>query len=649
MRILKSLSLTLAICILILFFIPFLSSSSTLASDQSQNCGGYFTASIKKLAEKIRSFRIKTQKKQSARVAICQTDTTVGDFDYNVRQIIRFVEKAAEQNAEIAIFPELVLSSYPPRDLLDRSDFLLNNQRALEEIQLRLRSISNAPKTLIFGSITASPSPRGKRLQNSAIILHNGELVHVQPKRLLPNYDVFDESRYFEPGKTKRTWSSPWGQIGCLVCEDAWHRSTDQGRSLYSTDLSKKIKSSDLAVSINASPFEIGKNAKRQKIISQFAKDSHSPLIYVNQVGAQDDLLFDGRSGVYSQRGDLLFEMPSFLEAIGIVDIRLDALASINTSQIFTWEGNRLQWSSSMEPTSSTEYEEIENAIVMGIRGYFTKVGYEKAVLGLSGGIDSSVVATLAVKALGADNVIGISMPSKYSSSSSLTDAEELAHNLGIKYLVSPIKDAVASISHGLDSGFQTLLNQHGLKSTLEDTTEDNIQARLRAVLLTAFANKFDGLVLTTSNKSELAVGTITTYGDMAGALAPIGDLYKTRVYELARHLNAKKHRIPLHVLSKPASAELAPGQTDEAKFGRWEVLDPLLKLSLEDQLSESEIIAQGFDPAYVHRITKYIQTNEFKRSQSAIVLKLTPKAFGSGRRIPLSSYQRPVFPKEKD
>ena len=578
-------------------------------------------------------------------VALCQFNPTVGDFQGNVAQMLSYAQKAGESGAKTAVFPEMSLTGYPPRDRLESPHFIEDNERALEAFLEGLRALPRAPETVIVGSIVRNPDERGKPLINAAVTIRNGRVVSVQPKRLLPDYDVFDETRYFAAGRRSKKWKAPWGCLGTAVCEDAWAQDAHQGRRLYDVDPARDLRGADLVAAVNASPFEIGKQDRRKALVGGFARRARAPVAYVNQVGGQDNLVFDGGSMILSRSGEVLFELPQFEEGIGIAELRLGRDARLLSSQRHVWNDAAKSWGQPPAPDSS-DMAVLERALVTAIRDYFHKNGFAKVVIGLSGGIDSSVVASLAVKALGAENVVGVLMPSKYSSEGSLVDAQALARNLGLAHIISPIQKAVDAILAGLELDVDALARTHA-KATLEDDTmEDNVQARLRGMIVMAITNKFKGfLALNTSNKSEMAVGQCTTYGDMAGALAPIADLFKTRVYALARHVNSLGAVIPEAVLTKPASAELAPGQSDEAKFGSWSVLDPVLEMYLEKIWSVEQIIAAGFDSVYVRRIVAIVRRNEFKRNQSALVVKVTRKAFGNGRRFPLASRWRPFPP----
>ncbi len=565
------------------------------------------------------------------RIALCQMNTVVGGFVHNVDKICDFLRRAAAEKAELAIFPELCLSSYPPLDLLDRPGFVAANAEALLSLQRQLNDIPNAPETIVLGSIMGNPSPKGRAIYNAAVVLHKKETATFQPKRLLPTYDVFDEARYFEPGKETKTWDSPWGKIGLSVCEDAWFDDTRLGRHLYSADPAADLKGSAFVINISASPFEINKRKRRKELLAGFVKRIGAPLIYVNQVGANDEILFDGGSLVYSAAGEVIYEMPSFREGIAIIDFDPSNKATTVT-EVAAWQTGDTDkaWDKMFIGSHKAEddLELLHKALVTGIRDYFHKTGFKRAVIGLSGGIDSAVVACLAAEALGPRNVLGVSMPSQYSSSHSLADAEALARAIGCEYRVLSLKFLFTALLMELKPAFGGLP---------PDATEENIQARMRAVMLMSLANKRNGLVLTTGNKSELGVGYCTTYGDMAGALAPLGDVYKTLVYKLAEDINKHNPWIPQSTLTKPPSAELRPNQTDQDSLPPYDVLDRLLEAHFEGLAEEAELVRAGFKVDVVKKILNLVRTSEFKRRQAAPALKVTSKAFGLGRRIPVA------------
>lgn len=577
------------------------------------------------------------------RIGIAQIAVTVGDFEGNAAKILRFVLRAAEEKVELLVFPEMVVSAYPPRDLLERQDFVQANQHALDSIAAQVQSIPNAPKRIVIGSIVPNTKSTGKPLFNAAVVLSNGRVLLIQPKRLLPTYDVFDERRYFEPGERSELmpFSADKGWA-CTICEDSW-AGDNAGHSLYERDPADDLKKVRLVVNLSASPFEHGKIEQRSRVVGGFARKAKAALVYVNQVGAHDDLLFDGSSTVLDSNGRLLWRLPSFEETLGVADLIFDGDKENLENQTLHATHDGITWNQSTELTRQAQIESDTHrtylGLLTGVREYLRKTGFNKVVLGLSGGIDSSVVATLLADAIGPDNVIGVLMPSKYSSDASLNDAQELAKNLGIKTVIAPIQEPVDSVNDTLRNKLEAIGRESGLTPAVGEATEDNVQARMRGLYLMAFANKFGMLVVNTSNKTELAVGQCTIYGDMAGALDPLGDLFKTEVYELARHLNeVRGPRIPENVFVKPASAELAPGQTDEGKFGPFAVLDLVLRHYLEGGMSIDAITALGFDPEYVRKTISYVTANEFKRRQSTIIFKVSKKAYGSGRRIPVAA-----------
>ncbi|MEW6057641.1 MAG: NAD+ synthase [Bdellovibrionota bacterium] len=566
------------------------------------------------------------------RIAICQIGTAVGAFTSNVEKIHEFLKKAAECRVDMAVFPELCVSSYPPLDLLDRPDFWRANATALEALEKKFPQIKNLPEAIVLGSLIENPKPVGKPIQNAAIVYQNGEKVHRQAKRLLPTYDVFDEFRYFEPADQSVLWSSRWGKIGISICEDAWFEDEHAGRRLYEKDPAIDLRGADLVLNLSASPFEVNKRMRRHELLARFVKRIQAPAVYVNQVGANDEILFDGGSLFLSKDGSVQFEMPAFREGMAVVEIDLGKTAAVHRAEVFSYvreSDQSAQWGKMVKPPSTDdELDLIHKALVTGIRDYFRKTGFKKAVLGLSGGIDSAVVACLAAEALGPRNVLGVSMPSQFSSSHSLADAEGLAKATGIEHRTLSLKFIYTALLMELKPAFMGLA---------ADATEENVQARLRGLMLMALANKRCALVLTTGNKSELAVGYCTTYGDMAGALAPIGDLYKTRVYDLARRINSRHSWIPESTLTKAPSAELRPNQTDQDTLPPYEVLDHILELYFEGLADESEIIKAGHSAELVKKVLSLVRTSEFKRRQAAPVLKVSSKAFGLGRRIPVA------------
>jgi NAD+ synthase (glutamine-hydrolysing) len=587
--------------------------------------------------------------KSQIKIALCQINTKIGAFNENIKKILNVLESL--RDVDIALFPELVLSSYCPLDLLLRDDFIEESKQAIIELQNEISKLKTKPKFCVVGTVLESQKQIGRRLTNSAIVIdEQGKIVFAYNKVHLPSYDVFDETRYFEPSKLEdlKLWDSPFGKIAITICEDIWSNIEFGHKKIYDNELSDFVKNANLILNLSASPFEFKKIKLRLQTVCDFAKKANLPLFYVNSVGANDEILFDGGSLVVNNTGESAFNLEFFKEQVLVVDYDLNLKTfknssikniNFNHSVSSSTSSNYLNRLENLDKILSKNFYKEENlmplifkALVYGIEDYFKKTNFSKAVIGLSGGIDSAVVATLATFALGSENVIGVAMPGPYSSSHSVTDAEVLSQNLGIKFLFHPIKFLYASTLKELESSF------HGKD---KDITEENLQSRLRALLLLAIANKENALVLSTGNKSELAVGYCTIYGDMAGALAPIGDLYKTQVYELARFINTIKELIPESTLKKPPSAELALNQTDEASLGSYDKLDKLLEYYLEEgfktHVSLKKLVELGFEESYVKKILKLVKTSEFKRRQAAIVLKVSSKAFGIGRRIPIA------------
>ena len=528
----------------------------------------------------------------SYRVALAQVNATVGDIDGNTEKIIEYIKKAKEKDADLVIFPELMTTGYPPKDLLLKPSFIKANKESLEKIVNETKDIA-----VIIGFVEVL----GENIYNAAALIQNGNLRGVQHKSHLPNYDVFDEKRYFKPATENFVFELEALKLGINICEDIW---VDNGP----TGVQAKL-GADFSVNISASPFYAGKTKVRRELIARRARENKIPIVYVNLVGVQDDLVFDGRSYVFNKEGALIAEGKQFEEDF--------VITNLDSAEII--------------PEEENELKEIYGALVLGIRDYVIKNGFEKVVIGLSGGIDSALTAALATEALSAHNVVGVSMPSAISSQSSKEDAKKLAGNLGIEYKVVPIIDAVNAYAAILSEEF---------KGTEPDVTEENIQARIRGNILMALSNKFGYLVLSTGNKSELAVGYCTLYGDMSGGLAVISDVPKTTVYKLARYINAsnKKEIIPESIIVKAPSAELKEGQKDADSLPPYEVLDPILHAYIEENRSREEIIEMGFDARVVSDVIWRVDHNEYKRQQAPIGIKITPKAFGSGRRMPITN-----------
>ncbi|QNI38159.1 NAD+ synthase [Edaphobacter albus] len=552
------------------------------------------------------------------KIALAQINPTVGDFTGNTKKILEFAARAAEQQAEFVIFPELAICGYPPADFLEKKAFVDRAAQAAEE----LAAWTSAPgrPALLVGSVMAVDSAIGKRVRNVAVLLAEGRATFVQQKMLLPFYDVFDEQRYFEPATSQSLVSLNGQPLAITICEDAWNDKDFWPRQLYpvdpvdalmqqwQTEAEQLDRYPRLIVNISASPFNQGKPAVRQKMLAAIAARHNAFVVMVNQVGGNDGLVFDGSSLVLDPTGTVVARGACFAEDLVVVNVPHTSAAA---------------------PLGCDEIAEVWQALVLGTRDYIRKCGFSKALIGLSGGIDSALVAAIAVEALGAENVVGIGMPSEYSSLGSIEDARYLARNLGIRFELLPIHDVFAQFQKTLEPLFA---------GTSFGLAEENLQSRIRGTLLMALSNKFGALVLTTGNKSEMSVGYCTLYGDMVGALAVIGDVYKTRVYQLSRYANREREVIPRNTIEKPPSAELRPDQKDTDSLPPYEVLDPILEAYVERFLSAEQIAKkQGIDPALVRSVLKLVEQSEYKRQQAAPVLKVTQKSFGTGRRFPIA------------
>jgi NAD+ synthase (glutamine-hydrolysing) len=536
------------------------------------------------------------------RVGFAQINTTVGDIETNARKILAAYQEASQQGAQLVITPELALTGYPPQDLVFKSGFV---PQTLDQLSVLHERISAVP--LLVGYVDFNPKKTGKPFVNSCAVLEKDRPIRKIFKSLLPTYDVFDEARYFEPADDQRPIELLGTKIGITICEDIW---TDKylRHDLYHCDPVGRLVSLGASVILNlsSSPFSVGKPALRRAMVTELALQHRIPFFYCNAVGGNDELIFDGNSFVISEEGATVARFASFAEQIAVVES--DSPAIVETG---------------MPPE-----EEIFRALVLGVSDYFAKCGFQSAVLGLSGGIDSAVTAAIAVEALGKKNVTGVSMPSAYSSSGSLDDADRLAKSLGIERLIIPIKEPFEVLKSQFKEAFA------GLK---EDTTEENMQSRLRGLILMSLSNKFGHLLLTTGNKSELAVGYCTIYGDMCGGLAVISDVPKTMIYRLARWINRDTEIIPINSITKPPSAELKPNQTDQDTLPQYDTLDAILQLYVEEQLGPAEIVERGFDPNIVRWIQRRVDINEYKRRQAAPGLKVTSLAFGIGWRMPIA------------
>jgi len=539
------------------------------------------------------------------KIGLLQLNSTIGDFAANRQKLLAAYETACARGAEFVLAPELFLCGYPPRDLLLRADFVDANLTALDETA---RDVGKAP--LCVGYVDQNSDRPGRALRNSAAVLQDGKIVWRTHKCLLPTYDVFDEDRYFEPAKSITPFEFNGHKLGITICEDIWNDQDFWPERLYRRDPVKELiaQGAEAIVNVSASPWHDGKERVRLEMLQRVAQDEGVPLAYANLIGANDELIFDGHSVVVNKRGEALALGKGFAEDVLVADWDVDSPVQKN------------DW--------PVREQQLFAALSLGVRDYIGKCGFKSAIVGLSGGIDSALVAVLAADALGPDQVMGISMPARYSSPGSLSDAEILAKNLGIRYEVLPIETVFQSVEQQLAGVFA---------GTKPNEAEENIQSRLRGVTLMALSNKFGALVLSTGNKSEMAVGYCTLYGDMCGALAPLVDVFKMDVYRIARWVNHEREIIPAASLTKPPSAELRPEQRDEDSLPPYEILDQILDAYVVQNLSKSEIIAHGFDAAVVNEVINKITFNEYKRRQAAPGLRVSPHAFGIGRRIPIA------------
>jgi NAD+ synthase (glutamine-hydrolysing) len=532
------------------------------------------------------------------KIALAQINPKIGALKANLKKIIEFINKSGD--SDIIVFPELCITGYPPRDLLDFDSFVDDNIFALQKIIDHSKD-----KAVVCGFIDKNPDKVGKKYFNTAAFICDGEIIGRHNKCLLPFYDVFDETRYFEAGKTVQKIKFKGKTISITVCEDLWNDKDIWHRPLYSINPADELEGSDIIINISASPYWLNKEKERFEIFSGIAKKNKAHLIYVNQVGANDDLLFDGASFVFDPKGNLKALAPDFAESLVIYDTEKSSGKIANNSKC--------------------EEESLTKALTLGLKDYCAKVGFKKVILGLSGGIDSSLTAAIAVRALGSKNVTGITMPSMYSSKGSVEDSEKLARNLDIKCLNRPITDI-------FNSYIDNLQQEQGI---IGDLAEENLQARIRANILMMYSNRFGYLLLSTGNKSELSVGYCTLYGDMAGGLNLLADVPKDMVYKLSNYINSEKEIIPQSVITKPPSAELRPNQTDQDTLPPYEILDCILKAYVEENKTADEI-SKVYPGEIVVDIIKKINSSEYKRRQATLGLKVTSRAFGSGRRFPI-------------
>ena len=540
------------------------------------------------------------------KIALAQINTTVGDFEGNVAKILQYARMAVERKADLVVFPEMAVCGYPPRDLVEKQDFIDRSEAELSRLSHLLPDIP-----ALIGYVRASRVQTGKAVSNAAALVYRGKVLVDYVKILLPFYDVFDESRYFEPGNTVGVFDLEGVRIGITICEDIWNDKNFWRKRLYPRDPVEEITraGAKLLLNIASSPYSTEKIQLRHDMLRTIAAKHKIPVAYVNHVGGNDQLVLDGSSLAFNAAGTLIARAKSFEEDLVVFDAS-GTLADIHDAP-------------------ASEIESVYKALLLGMRDYMRKCGFKEAIVGLSGGIDSAVVVTLAADALGPENVHAIAMPGPYSSTGSVRDAEDLAKRLGVEFRVIPISSIFDGYLHTLKASFE---------GRAADVTEENIQARIRGNILMALSNKLGAMVLSTGNKSELAVGYCTLYGDMAGGLSVIADLPKTMVYALARYLNREQERIPRSCIEKPPSAELKPNQKDQDTLPPYDTLDLILKGIIEDRLSPRDIAAKyKIDLALVDDVVRRVTRAEYKRQQAAPALKVTAKAFGMGRRYPIA------------
>lgn len=539
------------------------------------------------------------------KIALAQLNFHIGNFELNTQKIISNIEIAKSKGADLVVFAELAICGYPPRDFLEFDEFISLCENAAQEIAKHCTDIA-----CIVGLPVRNDVLQGKDLFNAAYFIEGGKVTAAAKKALLPTYDVFDEYRYFEPATSFKCIDFKGKKIALTICEDLWNINDNP---LYvSNPMDELIKEQpDVMINIAASPFSYTHDEERIQVLADNAKKYKLPLFYVNQIGAQTEIIFDGGSLVFDAQGEKKAEMKSFEEDLQVFD--LDEVENVRNKY--------------PEAPRATDIEQIHDALILGIQDYFKKSGFTKAVLGLSGGIDSAVVCALACRALGAENVMSVLMPSKFSSDHSVQDALDLVNNIGCMHEIVPIKEAAQAFDNMLAPAFK------GLPFNL---TEENIQARIRGTVVMAMSNKFGYILLNTSNKSECAVGYGTLYGDMCGAIGVIGDVYKTQVFELAKYINKVREIIPINTIVKPPSAELRPDQKDSDSLPDYDILDKILFEHIELKKGTATIIAEGYEEALVKRILKMVNIAEFKRYQTPPILRVSPKAFGMGRRMPI-------------
>ena len=539
------------------------------------------------------------------KIALAQLNPTIGDFEGNSGKIIRACQASEKAGADLVVFSELVLTGYPPRDLLYKPDLISEGQKTLESLVARIQG-----PAVLLGHVGERKSGSGKNLTNSAVLFQNGKVLAQADKVLLPSYDVFDEARYFHAANQPVICELSGTRLGITICEDIWNFPNFYDQDIYYSNPVEELAQAgvDILLNLSSSPYRVGRWQTRLKLGQHIVDRFKLPFVLVNQVGGNDDLLFDGHSFALSASGERIAQARGFEEDLVVVDMK--------------------QEKGDVRLTPQCDQEEMFRGLVMGVRDYLNKCGYNKAVVGLSGGIDSAVVAAIAVEALGAEQVMGISMPSQYTASQSNSDAERLADNLGISFSTVPIEELFEQYKKSLDPLFSGMA---------EDVTEENIQARIRGNILMAVSNKLGSMVLSTGNKSEMSVGYCTLYGDMAGGLSVISDVPKMKVYALAQWINREKEIIPHAIIERPPTAELRPNQTDQDSLPPYEILDSILEGYVENHWSVEQLVEKGHDAEVVRQVVCKVDSNEYKRNQAAPGLKVTAKAFGTGRRNPIA------------
>ncbi|MDP2176427.1 MAG: NAD+ synthase [Bacteroidota bacterium] len=539
------------------------------------------------------------------KIALCQLNFIIADIQGNANKIIKAIEEAQTNHCDLAIFSELSICGYPPDDLLDYPHFVDQCLFEVNKIAAHVKDLA-----VIIGSPSHNKNKFGRKLFNSAFVIQNGEIIHQTNKTLLPTYDIFNEARYFEPNTNFETFIINGKKLAISICEDLWNEMEIFNYQLNPIEELNKL-SPDLIINISASPYNKGKQEQRRKIICNKALITKTPIVYVNQVGAHTDIIFDGCSMFINGKGEIIHQLPAFESCIKFIETDIQNTET-NTSI-----------------PENTEINQLYQAITFGLKNYFQSMGFKKAILGSSGGIDSALVQAIASDVLGAENVLAVMMPSKFSSQGSVSDAIQLSENLGNPHQVIPIND----IFNAFENSLQPIFNDLPF-----NIAEENIQARSRAVLLMAISNKLGYILLNTSNKSEMSVGYTTLYGDMCGSISVIGDLYKTEVYQLANYINRNNEVIPESIINKAPSAELRPDQKDSDSLPEYKILDDILELYIEKQKSIEEICHHGFEKILVEKIIRLVNNNEFKRFQAPPILRVSSKSFGRGRVIPLVS-----------